>query len=229
MALEIRARVLALARADAASLRAIRREVSYSLRAWPTPEALALARRLITMKEGVLRFIAYELIQHHPAVKTLNAGELQRLGRGMQSWEDTDTFGMYLAGPAWQAGQISTATIQRWARSTDRWWRRAALVSTVPLNRKTRGGQGDARRTLSVCRMLEADRDPMVVKALSWALRDLAIREPSAVRRYIAQRRAHLPALALREVRNKLETGLKNPRKRAAISKKGSHRVGGSS
>jgi 3-methyladenine DNA glycosylase AlkD len=53
----------------------------------------------------------------------------------------------------------------------------------------------------------------MVVKALSWALRVLSVRDPDAVRVYVASRKGKLPALALREVRNKLETGLKNPRR----------------
>ena len=49
-------------------------------------------------------------------------------------------------------GQVADALIQRWARSKDRWWRRAALVSTVALNIGARGGQGDPARTLMVCR-----------------------------------------------------------------------------
>lgn len=64
----------------------------------------------------------------------------------------------------------------------DRWvWRRAVSVSTVPLNMKSRGGIGDPQRTLAVCDLLIADRDDMVVKALSWALRELAEREPVRV------------------------------------------------
>jgi 3-methyladenine DNA glycosylase AlkD len=58
---------------------------------------------------------------------------------------------------------------------------------------------------------LAPDRDPMVVKALSWALRELAKREPAAVRAYLAANAARLPALVRREVGNKLATGLKNP------------------
>jgi 3-methyladenine DNA glycosylase AlkD len=54
----------------------------------------------------------------------------------------------------------------------------------------------------------------MVVKALSWALRELAKRDPGAVRKYVAARKDVLPALVLREVQNKLTTGLKNPKKR---------------
>ena len=61
--------------------------------------------------------------------------------------------------------------IERWTESPDRWWRRAALVATVPLNVAAQGGTGDATRTLRVCELLVDDRDDMVVKAMSWALR----------------------------------------------------------
>ena len=123
-----------------------------------------------------------------------------------------DTFACYLAGPAWREHQVPEALVHGWARSKDRWWRRAALVSTVPLNNKTRGGQGDAARTLAVCAMLVEDRDDMVVKALSWALRELARRDPKSVRAFLAEHKDTLAARVLREVRNKLNTGLKNPR-----------------
>lgn len=106
--------------------------------------------------------------------------------------------------------------IHGWARArgADRWWRRAALGSTVPLNSKSRGGTGEGQRTLGVCRMLEQDRDPIVTKALSRALPELAKRDPRAVWEYIAKRKDVLPALVLREVKNKLRTGLKNPKTR---------------
>jgi 3-methyladenine DNA glycosylase AlkD len=61
--------------------------------------------------------------------------------------------------------------------------------------------------------MLEADREPMVVKALSWALRELAKREPAAVRAFLAEREGRLAARVVREVRSKLDTGLKSPRR----------------
>jgi 3-methyladenine DNA glycosylase AlkD len=132
----------------------------------------------------------------------------------VDSWEDVDTFACYLSGVAWREGQISDDVVRRWSKSADRWWRRAALVSTVPLNLKARGGAGDSRRTLAACDWLIADRDPMVVKALSWALRSLIPRDAAAVRQYVERAGDRLPALARREVRTKLETGLKNPRKK---------------
>ena len=71
----------------------------------------------------------------------------------------------------------------------------------------------DAARTLAISRRLATDREDMVVKALSWALRELAKREPAAVRAYLAADAGRLPALVRREVRSKLETGVKNPRR----------------
>jgi hypothetical protein len=95
-----------------------------------------------------------------------------------------------------------------WARGGDRWWRRAALVSTVPLSR--RGGTADVRRTTRICRLLASDRDDMVVKAVSWALRELTKRNPASARAFIASYRHDLTARVIREVENKLRTGLKS-------------------
>lgn len=211
LAAEISGRLDARPGRTVPELRAMRREYSRRLREAPPGLVLALAKRLAAAH----RFVAYELVRSHPgAPLLLGARQLVRLGRGIASWADVDCFAIYLAGPAWRARLVTDGLIGGWARSPDRWWRRAALVSTVPLNSRAQGGLGDARRTLRVCRMLGHDRDPMVAKALSWALRELAKREPAAVRRFLAERSGALPALVLREVRNKLETGLKNPGRR---------------
>jgi 3-methyladenine DNA glycosylase AlkD len=97
----------------------------------------------------------------------------------------------------------------RWARSRDRWRRRLALVATVPLNSTARGGTGDTARTLMVCGALVDDRDDMVVKALSWALRELSKRDREAVEDFLRRETARLAPRVRREVRSKLETGRK--------------------
>ena len=53
----------------------------------------------------------------------------------------------------------------------------------------------------------------MVVKALSWALRALVVHDPDAVRGFLVEHDDVLAARVKREVNNKLETGLKNPRR----------------
>ena len=49
-------------------------------------------------------------------------------------------------------------------------------------------------------------------KAMSWALRELAKRDPGSVETYLTKYSAKLAPRVLREVRNKLSTGLKNPK-----------------
>lgn len=104
--------------------------------------------------------------------------------------------------------------IHGWARSPDSWWRRAALVCTVALNSKARRGTGDTPRTLAVCKLLLTDRDDMVVKAMSWALRELIPHYREALEAFVARHENELAARVVREVRTKLATGLKNPRRR---------------
>ena len=195
------------------SLRNLRREFSKRL-AHAEPELiLSLALSLMKLPGFEFRFIAYELVQHHlAAFSSLNVPALEKLGNGIDNWAAVDCFACYLAGPAWRGRQISDSVIHRWARSKDRWWRRAALVSTVALNNKARGGVGDTRSTLGVCEMLVNDRDDMVVKALSWALRELSKRDPSSVRKFLQEYEEVVAPRVAREVNSKLKTGLKNPR-----------------
>jgi 3-methyladenine DNA glycosylase AlkD len=210
---EIDERLSSLSHPATAELRQIRRDFSKRLKDAAPHVVIELGMLLLEVPQFHYRFVAYELIHHHPsALFHLNAWQLERLGKGIASWGEVDTFAVYLAGPVWRERRVPNSLIHGWARSADLWWRRAALVSTVPLNNKTQGGSGDAHRTLQVCRLLERDREPMVVKAVSWALRELAKRDPRAVREYISSRRNVLPALVLREVGNKLKTGLKNPK-----------------
>jgi 3-methyladenine DNA glycosylase AlkD len=192
------------------ALRALRREYSKRLRALPAEAVVKIAAALIGHGR-VHRFVGDELIMTRAdALRILDRAQLERLGTGMSSWDQVDCFASYLSGPAWRQGQIGDEAIAGWAKSKDRWWRRAALVSTTALNVKARGGSGDARRTLAVCRLLMDDRDDMVVKALSWSLRVLAPHDPNAVKAFLEQNEERLAALVLREVRRKLETGRKN-------------------
>ena len=196
-------------------IRAVRREFSKRLKAAAPHDVTELAMLLLELPGHEYRFFAYELIYHHEsALYKLNAWQLERLGRGISSWGAADCFGIFLSGPVWRERRVPASLIHDWARSADHWWRRIALVSTVPLNSKARGGQGDSHRTLQVCRILEKDRDPMVVKAMSWGLRELAKVQPRAVRAYLGERKMILAPLVLREVQSKLETGLKNPKPR---------------
>ena len=203
------AEIEALARPNTPSLRRLRKAASKRLRNATPSTVLTVANVLI---DNSRRWLGYELIHHHPATLTsLGLAEVEALGAGMSSWSEVDTFCAYVAGPCWAKRQIDDSAILDWSSRNDRWWRRAALVATTALNVRTRGGTGDAHRTLMIAERLVADRDDMVVKALSWALRELIYWDPTAVADFLARHDQTLAPRVKREVRNKLETGLKNP------------------
>ena len=198
---------------SARPFRRFRREVSRATRNRDPAFVLDLARSL--KRDHGLPGMANELLAHHRgAFSSLDRGELEDLGEGIDSWWRVDSFGRLLAGPAWLAGQISDETVMAWAKSEDLWWRRAALVCTVALNVRSQGGYGDTKRTLMICEKLVSDHEDMVVKAMSWALRELVWHDSKAVRAFLKRHEAELAARVKREVRNKIETGLKNPRKK---------------
>lgn len=209
-------RLEVLPRHDADSLRRLRRKISPEIESMGPRQVVELGVDLFRSRVPGSHVMAFELILYHgSALSTVRAPDLRRMGAHMSSWGEVDTFAG-VAGRAWRERQISDHTVSGWARSSNRWWRRAALVSTVPLNVKAQGGRGDASRTLGVCRVLVEDRDPMVVKALSWALRALAVRDPDAVRSFLERNESRLARLVVREVRNKLETGRKAGRRKDA-------------
>ena len=197
---------------NTATERAVCRKYTGLIRTHPSAYVLSFARQLLFTYGH--RWQAYELIQAHKAAfRSLHADEIEELGQGIDSWWSTDAFARTLSGPAWRDGQVTDERIIQWAGSPDLWWRRAALVSTVAFNIRSQGGKGDIPRTLTICRLLVADHTDMVVKALSWALRELVYFDPVAVQGFLREHDAVLASRVEREVGSKLRTGLKNPRR----------------
>jgi 3-methyladenine DNA glycosylase AlkD len=192
-------------------LRRVVREYSGCLREQSGGFVYRVGLRLLARRVTECRQAAYELIAaHREARESLTPKRLEALGQGIDNWACVDGFSCTLVGTAWREGRISDATIRRWSRSEDLWWRRAAVVATVPLNTRSRGGRGDTRRTLAVCGDLIDDREVMVQKAISWALRALVPWDPRAVRGFLTRHADSVSALVRREVLRKLTTGKKN-------------------
>ena len=190
----------------------LRREFARSLKGASPAYVLQVARELFYNYDNPGHASSL-LMLHRETFRTLGEQEIEEFGQGINTWGKVDTFARWLSGPAWLGGQISDGLVHKWAHSEDRWWRRAALVSTVALNVRSHGGYGDVDRTLEVCRRLVNDRDDMVVKAMSWALRELVVHDPEAVQAFLDEYEDELAARVKREVKNKLQTGLKNPRR----------------
>jgi len=167
----------------------------------------------ILMKSDMLeaRGFAYHLIVSHPeGIARTMPQDLEWLSEGLDNWVSVDTLGYHITGQAWKDGLLTDEMVGSWQKSDSPWMRRLALVSTVPLNREK---PGDTNRTLAICREAVDDHHDAVVKGLSWALRELVKVNPKAVEEFLEKYQDRLAARVKREVRNKLTTGLKNPKK----------------
>ena len=199
-----------LPRLDTPSVRAIRKRYSRLLRQESGKIVYSFVLSLLEAGSWPARVIAWEVLaRHRDAFGSLSDREVEKMASGLDDWGSIDLFGVTVLGQAWREGLVSDKKIHAWTKSPDRWLRRLALVATVPLNSKARGGTGDPIRTLQVCGMLLDDRDDMVVKAMSWALRELAKQQPAVVDEFIELEEDRIAALVKREVRNKLSTGKK--------------------
>jgi len=156
--------------------------------------------------------IGYELIGKNKQLIThIQKDDLHSLNYRLDNWASVDTFGVYVYGKAWRLNIIDNEELLRKTHHEDFWQRRLAVVSTVALNQKSNGGEGDVHRTLIICKEVVEDYQDLVVKALSWALRELSKREPLAVLEFVERYENILHRRVLREVNNKLTTGHKNP------------------
>ncbi|MBK6766671.1 MAG: DNA alkylation repair protein [bacterium] len=92
-----------------------------------------------------------------------------------------------------------------WTRSKNLWKRRAGLVVLV---RPARTGQF-ADELFERMAVAANDHDPMIYKAVSWALRSLISTHRSDVEQFLINHESVLKSAVIREVRTKLTTGKK--------------------
>jgi len=174
-------------------------------------EVLGLVEALWGGPSREERMLALSLLGRYPRyVPRLTWAHLNRWRRGLDNWELTDHLGVYVLG-AWALADRAARTGHLWELIDDEdlWSRRLALVATVWLNR---GSQDAGFRDLSLALIdrVKAERHPMITKAVSWALREMIKQHPDQVAAYLEENRKQLAAHVVREVSNKLRTGLKS-------------------
>lgn len=174
-------------------------------------EKIALIKELINTNIFECQQFGFEIINNDKKLLSIltekDAFEIQK---NLDNWLSVDYFASVLIGPLWREGKVADKKIEQFAKSKDFWERRIAVVATVALNQKARGGKGDAAKTLKICSMVAQDDNEMVVKALSWALRELAKVERQPVLKFLKKYDNVLSLKIKREVGNKLSLGTKN-------------------
>lgn len=118
----------------------------------------------------------------------------------VSSWADHDGLVHYLIGPMILNEPGRTKVVFRWAKSRNRWHRRAAAVALIHSARRRTGFE----EVMKVSNALLNDQDDMVQKGLGWLLREAAKADPQRTVPYLMTIRDTAPRLVLRTACEKL-------------------------
>src|SRR5574341_866080 len=110
------------------------------------------------------------------------------------NWAEHDALVHSLLGPLVAADRRRVARAFLWARSRDRWHRRAAAVSLIRATRRRLCFREITRLT----GRLLSDDDEMVQKGLGWLLRETAKADPGRTIPWLMTIRSRAPRLVLR-------------------------------
>ena len=125
---------------------------------------------------------------------------------GIEDWEVCDQLAMGVIGELVAQDQDRVETLVKWARSDNRWRRRAALAASTSLNQK---GRKDADAALRICAPVMTDGDKMIEKALGWALREASKSDAVAVASFLAEWKGKASRRVLREGSEKLDESIR--------------------
>jgi 3-methyladenine DNA glycosylase AlkD len=176
-------------------------------------ELLALFEVLWAGESREELMLAVELLQRYKQrIPGLEWAQFDRWRRRLDNWEVTDSLAQRIFG-LWVLCDPESRVphLYELIQEGDVWSRRLALVATAWLNH----GRKDvsfADVTLELVDQVKAERHPMITKAVSWTLREMTKKHPDRVAQYLEENAGVLAPHVVREVRNKLETGLKKGR-----------------
>jgi 3-methyladenine DNA glycosylase AlkD len=138
--------------------------------------------------------------------KTLGDKEFQRLASWLDrvsSWADHDALVHDVLAPMVAAEPVRCRQVFLWAKSRNRWRRRAACVVLI------RGAREHLffREIVQLSNQLLNDKDDMVQKGLGWLLRETAKADPKRAVPYLMKIREKAPRLVLRTACETLPPG----------------------
>ncbi len=178
---------------------------------WSASDWISLCKALVATSVFDCQVLAFEIIgRDRKLLEALEYRDLSALGQNLDNWASVDHYTVGIFGVLWGSGVVQDGHIDALLESDNFWDRRVAVVSTVALNLKSRGGKGDTPRTIAVCERVVDDHHDMIQKALSWALRELSKRDRDAVLAFMEHYEKRLANRVVREVNHKLEFGTKN-------------------
>jgi len=123
----------------------------------------------------------------------------------ISTWADHDGLVHYLISPMVAAKAARTKNVFRWAKSQNRWLRRAACVALI------RGARQKMffPEVKRLAAMLLTDEDDMVQKGMGWLLREMTKFDARRAVPYLMSIRERAPRLVLRTACETLPAGVR--------------------
>ena len=118
----------------------------------------------------------------------------------LTNWANTDGLSAWIIADIVKKDPSLTYRLLEWTTSENRWRRRAAAVSLVPIAK--RGDMLD--QVFQIADRLMADGDDMVRKGVGWLLKEASKEHPQEIRDYLLKWREEASALVLRYASEKL-------------------------
>jgi 3-methyladenine DNA glycosylase AlkD len=118
----------------------------------------------------------------------------------LTNWANTDGLSAWIIADIVKKDPSLTDRLLEWTSSDNRWRRRAAAVSLIPIAR--RGAMLD--QVFRIADRLMTDSDDMVRKGVGWLLKEASKEHPQEIRDYLLKWREEASALVLRYASEKL-------------------------
>ncbi len=163
--------------------------------------ALALTEELLQLRNMDYSSVALRILQRFE--KKLESEHFPVFDRWvdyLDNWATTDQLCNHIVASTIRKDPGLTERLLEWTGSENRWRRRSAAVSLVPIARR-----GDMlEESLRIADHLMTDEDDMVQKGVGWLLKEASKKQPEEIRAYLLQWRLRTSSLVLRYASEKL-------------------------
>ncbi len=170
-------------------------------------EIFSLCENLLESNYGEEAFIAFDWA--YSLRKTYEPKDFQVFEKWVQvyvdNWAKCDTLCNHTLGTFVERFPEYIENLKNWARSENRWLRRAAAVTLILPARKG----NFLNEVLEISEILLKDKDDMVQKGYGWMLKEASKTHQEEIFDYIMKRKAEMPRTALRYAIEKMPAELR--------------------
>lgn len=170
-------------------------------------EIFGLCEKLLKSGNGEERAIAFDWA--YKCKKRYEKKDFRMFERWLKKyvhgWGSCDHLCVHPLGHFIEKFPVFSAKTKKWARSKNKWLRRASAVALIPaLRRKLL-----LKEAFQTADILLKDDDDLVQKGYGWMLKEASNRFPKEVFRYVMKNRKRMPRTALRYAIEKMPAKLK--------------------